>query len=438
MLRSFFVFFIAILLANTVIGQGSDELKKKQSEIQREIDDLKRTLDATKKNKKAGLGQLSMIQKKIRLREQAIGNISEQIDIIQGNIGKSRNEISRLKAELDTLKIQYEKSVVYAYKNRSNYDFLNFIFSASNFNDALKRVQYLKSYRTYREEQAENILNTQKVLVQKINGLETTRKQKDEVLQKQEKEKLVLVVERKEKDDIVSKLKARENELTKELNAKKKADAKIKSAVKAAINREIRLAQQKANEEEKRVKAAAATSGKNDVAKNNTAAGSAAVTTREPAKKVTEKPQSVLESTPEGKIISDRFEGNKGKLPWPVDRGSIKLHYGIFQVPNSKINGYNAGLTIETEVGAAVKAVFDGEVVSVFNIEGGSGVVVSHGKYFTAYSNLSSVSVSKGEQVKRSQTLGKANANDDGVGEIEFLLMLERDNVNPELWIQRR
>ncbi|MHA4844083.1 murein hydrolase activator EnvC family protein [Flavitalea antarctica] len=437
MLRSFFVLFVALIVTGSVLGQGSDELKKKQAEIQREIDDLRKTLDATKKNKKAGLGQLSMIQKKIKLREQAIGNISEQIDVIQGNISKSRNEINRLKAELDTLKIQYEKSVVYAYKNRSNYDFLNFIFSASNFNDALKRVQYLKSYRTYREEQAENILNTQKVLLQKINGLETTRKQKDEVLQKQEKEKLVLVSEKKEKDEIVSKLKARENELNKELSAKKKADAKIKSAVKAAINREIRLAQQKALEEEKRIKAAAAAAPKNDVAKNNTPAGSSATAAKEPVKKA-ERPKSVLESTPEGKIISDKFEGNKGKLPWPVDRGSIKLHFGIFQVPGSKINGNNPGLTIETEVGATVKAVFDGEVVSVFNIEGGSGVVVSHGKYFTAYYNLSSVNVSKGEQIKRSQALGKANANDDGVGEIEFLLMLERDNINPEAWIQRR
>jgi len=439
MLRSLLFLFIAILFAGTVIGQGSDELKKKQVEIQREIDDLKKTLDATKKNKKAGLGQLSMIQKKIRLREEAIGNISEQIDVIQGSISKSRNEITRLKAELDTLKIQYEKSVVYAYKNRSNYDFLNFIFSASNFNDALRRVQYLKSYRTYREEQADNILNTQKILFQKINGLESTRKQKDEVLQKQEKEKLVLVSERKEKDEIVSKLKARENELNKELNTKKKADAKIRSAVKAAINREIRLARQKAAEEEKRVKAAAATAAKNDVAKNNTPSGSNSPATTETAKKTTsDKPKSVLESTPEGKIISDKFEGNKGKLPWPVDRGSIKLHYGIFRVPDSKINGNNPGLTIETEVGTNVKTVFDGEVVSVFNIEGYSGVVVSHGKYFTAYYNLSSVDVAKGDKVKRSQVLGKANSNDDGMGEIEFLLMLENTNVNPELWIQKR
>ncbi len=438
MLRSILVFFLSMALVGNVAAQGSDELKKKQAEIQSEIDDLRRTLDATKKNKKASLSQLAMIQKKLRLREQAIGNISQQIDMIQDNISKSRNEISRLKNELDTLKIQYEKSVVYSYKNRSNYDFLNFVFSANNFNDALKRVQYLKAYRNYREEQAENILNTQKVLLDKINGLENTRKQKDEVLQKQEKEKMVLVTERKEKDVIVSKLKARETELNRELTAKKKADAKIRAAVKAAINREIRLAKQKAAEEEKRLKAIAAAAPKTEAAKTNAPATTNSATATEAAKKPAAAPKSALEATPEGKIISDKFEGNKGKLPWPVDKGQIKLHFGIFQVPGSKINGNNPGLTIETEVGANVKAVFDGEVVSVFNIEGMAGVVVSHGKYFTAYYNLSSVNVAKGEAVKRSQVLGKANSNEDGMGEIEFLLMLETTNMNPETWIQKR
>ncbi|RYY31519.1 MAG: hypothetical protein EOO04_00805 [Chitinophagaceae bacterium] len=181
----------------------------------------------------------------------------------------------------------------------------------------------------------------------------------------------------------------------------------------------------------------AAATPKTEVAKNN-AGASAAPAATETAKKTTAAPKSALEATPEGKIISDKFEGNKGKLPWPVDKGQIKLHFGIFQVPGSKINGNNPGLTIETEVGANVKSVFDGEVVSVFNIEGMAGVVVSHGKYFTAYYNLSSVNVAKGEQVKRSQLLGKANANEDGLGEIEFLLMLETTNMNPESWIQKK
>jgi len=432
MLKTLLTCFVSLLLTCTLFAQqGSDELKKKQSEIQREIDDLKQTLNATKKNKKAGLGQLAMIQKKLRLREQAIGNINEQINVIQGTISQSRNEVIRLKNELDTLKVQYEKSVVYAYKNRSNYDFLNFIFSASNFNDALKRVQYLKSYRVYREGQAENIKNTQTLLHSKITNLESTRKQKDEVLQKQEQEKLVLVSERKEKDEFVSKLKAREKELSSELSAKQKADVKLKSAIKVAINREIKIARDKAMAEEKK-KAA-------DLAANRPAATTASPNTAAAKKEeAAVKSKSVFDATPEGVIMSNDFEKNRGKLPWPVEKGNIKIHYGMYEIPNTKIRGNNPGLTLETEDGGVVKSIFEGEVSRIFDIEGNWSVLLRHGKYFTVYSNLSSVSVAKDQKIKAGQMLGRAGANADGNGEIEFLLMQENRNLDPEAWIKRR
>src|SRR5690349_20512833 len=137
MLKMMFTCFLAMAVPVALLAQqqpGSDELKRKQAEIQREIADLRSTLRDTKKNTKAGLLLLSMVQKKLRLREQDINNINQQINVIEGTISKSKNEIERLKGELDTLKQQYAKSIVYAYKNRSNYDFLNFIFSSSSFN----------------------------------------------------------------------------------------------------------------------------------------------------------------------------------------------------------------------------------------------------------------------------------------------------------------
>src|SRR5690349_11335581 len=251
MLKMMLTGFLAMSVSVALFAQqqqpgNSEDLKRKQAEIQREIDDLRSTLKDTKKNTKAGLLQLSMVQKKLRLREQAIGNISQQINLIEGTIGKSRNEIGRLKGELDTLKLQYAKSIVYAYKNRSNYDFLNFIFSAASFNDALRRVQYLRAYRLYREEQASTIKNTQVLLQGKIAGLESSRKEKDAVLQKQEKQKVELEGEKREKNEILSKLKAREKEISKELTAKQKADIKLKNAIRAAIDREIKIARDKA------------------------------------------------------------------------------------------------------------------------------------------------------------------------------------------------
>jgi len=422
-MRALLILVFMVLVAQVTTAQNRSDLERQRSEIQREIEDVRRSLSQTKKNRKESLGQLALLQKKLRLREAAINNINQQINVIQGNISQSRNEISRLKKDLDTLKIQYEKSVVYAYKNRSNYDFLNFIFSAANFNDALKRVEYLKSYRAYREQQADNITTTQTLLQKKIGSLESTRKEQSEILTRQQKEKLVLVEEKKEKDQVVSKLKSREKELSKELSSKQKADNKLRASIKTAIDREIRLARQKALEEENRKKA------ENPVVVKS----SAGAKKEESAKK-----RSVFDEVPGGEIISDNFEKNRGKLPWPVDKGHIKIGYGTYSIPGTKLTGNNPGLTLETNEGSAVKAIFDGDVISVFDVDGESNVIVRHGKYFTTYGRLSSTSVSKGQKIKTGQTVGRASSNEDGNGEIEFLLMEETRKLDPASWIKRR
>lgn len=421
MLKSLIFFLACLLVGGNLVAQSSEELRRQQAEIQKEINELKQSLEATRKNKKVGLGQLALVQKKIKLREDAINNISSQINAIQGTINQSREDINRLKKELDTLKAQYEKSVVYAYQNRSNYDFLNFVFSSSSFNDALKRIEYLKAYRTYRQQQAETIRVTQGELTQKISNLELTRREKDNVLQKQEKEKLVLVEEKKEKDEVVSKLKAREKEINKELVAKAKADKKLKDGIAAAVRREMDKA---------RAAAAAAAKKEEVAAKNNPSSTSTA------SKPV--KTKSVLEATPEGAIISADFEKNKGRLPWPLDKANIKIHFGNYSIEGTTVKGNNPGLTFETDPGATVKSIFEGEVSSVFDVDGTTTVLIKHGKYFTAYGNLASTSVSKGQKVNAGQSIGRASTNDDGEGEIEFVLMQENRNLNPEPWIKRR
>lgn len=424
--------------SNGVVGQSQtqtrSELERQRAEIQDEISAVKNSLNQTKKNRKASLGQLALLQKKLRLREAAINNINRQIDFIQNDIGRSRGEIVKLKKDLDTLKVQYQKSVVYAYKNRSNYDFLNFIFSASNFNDALKRVEYLKSYRSYREQQTNTIVNTQELLQKKISNLEESRREKDEILEKQKKEKVALVEEKKEKDVVINKLKSRESELSKELSNKQKADNKLRASIRAAIDREIKLARLKALEEDKRLKAEAAAAK----AANPAAAKSdvAVVGTLKKEEKAVRK--SIFDATPGGEIISDNFEKNRGKLPWPVDKGNIKIPFGTYAISGTKLKGTNPGLTLETDEGSAVKAIFDGIVVSVFDVEGESNVLIRHGKYFTTYGNLASSSVSKGDKVKSGQMIGKAGSNSDGNGEIEFLLLQETKNLDPAIWIRRR
>lgn len=426
-----FVFSLFSFLTASAQTQTRSELERQRADIQEEIAAVKRSLDQTKQNRKASLGQLALLQRKLRLRESAIGNINRQIDFIQDDIGKSRDEVIKLTRDLDTLKLQYQKSVVYAYKNRNSYDFLNFIFSATSFNDALKRVEYLKAYRSYREQQTQNIFATQDLLKKKIGGLESSRKEKDEVLARQEKEKLELDEERKEQAVVINKLKSREKELNKELSSKQKADNKLRASIRAAIDREIRIARQKALEEEKRLKALA-------VAENKSTAGSEKKETAAAPTETVKKSTSVFYATPGGEIISDNFEKNRGKLPWPVDKGNIKINFGNYSIPNTKIHGFNPGLTLETEQGGVVKAIFDGDVVSVFDVEGESNVLIRHGKYFTTYGNLASTSVSKGTKVKSGQVIGEAATNADGNGEIEFLLLQETKNLDPALWIRKR
>ncbi len=218
------------------------DLEKERADIQREMDDVKRSLDETKKNKKASLAQLNAVQRRLQLRERQIRNINQNINLIEGDINQSWREISQSKKELDTLRVHYAQSLVYSYKNRSNYDFLNFIFSAATFNDALKRVAYLKSYRTYREEEAVNIKHEEEVQQQKIAALNANRERKTIALKEESKQRQTLEEEKLEKDAIVSKLKTREKELMKDMADKKKQDIKLASAITAAIRRAVREA----------------------------------------------------------------------------------------------------------------------------------------------------------------------------------------------------
>ena len=413
--------------------QSRADLEKERAAIQQEIEQVKQTLDETHRNKKETLGQLALLQRRLHLRESAIRNINTQIDMIQGDMNESWREILKLRNELDTLRIQYAESIVFAYKNRSSYDFLNFIFSATTFNDAMRRIEYLKSYRAYREERAENIRNTQALLQSKIDGLRVTRAEKDDVLKKASKEKEMLDREKQEKDAVVSQLQSQEKELKKEMAAKQRQDQKLSGAISAAVKRARDLAIKEATTRQRNEaaadKAAAVKAGRSDESAANTDV-SAAV---EPAKLNTVKSSSKSVFNTDADIhLSGDFEKNKAHLPWPVT-GTISMAFGEHEyIPGVKHN--NIGVTIDVAAGAAVKSVFKGVVQSVFSIGDVNAVMIRHGKYFTTYSNLSTVSVAKGDQVTTGQIIGRVA----DIAQLEFVLSDEnRRNYDPEKWLKR-
>jgi murein hydrolase activator len=404
--------------------QTKADLEKERAAIQKEIEDVRQSLDETHKNKRETLGQLALLQRRLRLRESAIRNINAQIDVIQGDMNESWREIVKLKAELDTLKIQYAQSIVFAYKNRSSYDFLNFIFSATTFNDALRRVEYLKSYRAYREERAENIRNTQQLLQAKIDGLKLTRAEKDDALKKQSRERQTLEVERKEKDAVVQQLQSHEKELKKEMATKQKQDRQLEAAITAAVRRAIREATKKNAEVTKAAAPVAKTPPPAD-ASSGAPAGPVTLNTVKSGGK------SVFTSD-EDLHLSGDFLKNRGRLPWPIS-GTISMSFGRHEYIKG-VTHDNIGVTIDAHPGSVVKAVFDGEVENVFNISEVSAVMVRHGKYFTTYSNLSTVSVTKGEKIHMGQILGQV----DGSGQLEFVVSDEKGiNYDPERWLKR-
>ncbi len=428
-MKKIFLYLLTCFVVFGSIGQSKDELEKRRKEIQDEIAQLQRSQSAIQKDKKASLGQLSLIQSKIKKRYAVINNINDQVKLIDNNIFTNNREIFRLKKQLDTLREQYANTIVYAYQNRSSYDMINFIFSATSFNDAIRRVSYLKSYRGYREEQVANINKTSLLLEQRINTLSESKKEKSQVLQIQTKEMRTLEVEKKEQNSFVLKLKAREKELQKEMAAKKRLDRNLQNAIAAIVKREIENARRRAEEEARK---AAATARANENKATTSPAATAPKTT------TTTRKSNVLENTPEVTKVSVNFEQNKRNLPWPVDKGNISSPFGKRKIEGTSLIEDNIGVTIATPEGANVKAVFEGIVSAIYDVAGSQTVTIKHGKYFTTYYNLSTVTVSKGQAIKMGQSLGKAGVNDDGDGEILFVVNIESRFMDPEQWLKSR
>lgn len=434
-------------------GQDKSQLEKERQELQRELKEIQSTYNQVKGQKNKTLGQLTVLNKKINLQEQYINSINKELKAIDDDVYLSNLEIYRLQKQLDTLKAQYARTVVYAYKNRSNYDYLNFIFSANSFNDAIKRVTYLKSYRTYREKQVATILETQQLIAQRKQQQLGRKNQKNVALDNQTKQVQELAVQKKEKDAVVSQLKSKEKELQGQIATKKKRDRDLQNAITAIVRREIEAAKAKAKAEaEARAKADADAKKKaDDIAKKNnpvvtnpatpvpkttTPVVTTTVSKRnDPAKK----PDSYLDLNAKDVALNTSFQANKARLPWPVDNGIVTLRFGNNQIENTKLTFDNPGITISTpSAGVAVKAVFEGEVVGVYNLGDGMAVTIRHGKYFTTYSNLTGVSVAKGTMVKTGQPIGRAGKDDDGSGgQIDFILMIESKNVDPSPWLRR-
>ena len=445
-----FVFLVLFLM--TVVGasaqQSREELQKKEQELKKELSDLNRQLSETQKNKKLSLNELALIKRKVAKREELVRGINNQINELDNTIYLNEMDIYRLRKELDTLKLKYAKSIVFAYKSRGSYEYLNFLFSARNFNDAVKRMAYLKSYRQNRETQAVAIAQSRNMLTQKVDVLNSNKKERMVTLTAQSEQLKVLQEDKKAQDKVVAQLKGQESVIAKQIKDKEKQRVRMQQAVMAIIKREIdeaarkdRIAKQKAMDDAK--KNAVTSSAKNNSAdnssKNNSAANNAKNDEPIVLAKAGSRPYSPFESTEEGRETSMHFEQNKGRLPWPVDRGNVFIEFGVSTVPGTKLKQNSDGIHIALPEGSAVKSIADGEVSYVGEVNGDQVVMVRHGKYFTVYQQLSSSSVSVGREVKAGSMLGRSGKSIDGEGSIIFTINNERGvPLNPDQWLRPR
>ena len=432
----FFSTVIAVIICSTIVyaqPATREELEKQRQQLKKEIEQTEFMLNENKTKTKENFVQWKLINDKVNLQDRVIDNINKDINLLDNSIYSIQREVNRYDRLLDTLKQEYAKSMVYAYKNRGNYDFLNFIFSAASFNDAIKRITYLKSYRSYREMQGENILRTQELRRQRIEELGGAKQKKNVVLMVKDKEMTALEGQQKEKDRILSELKKQGKQLNNQYAAKKKQLQKVDNAIaitiKKAIDEANRLALKKAADLKLAME-------KENSKTSTTSNASTKKTTTTTKKTVPEKQVSIL-LNPENITVNANFISNRGSLPWPVDKGYLLMHYGRNQLPSGAYMDIT-GITVATDIGGPVKSIFDGVVAKVLFVEDIQVIIIQHGRYFSSYSNLGNVSVQTGQNVKMGQVIGKAAANLDGVGAVDFYIYDERNNLDPERWLRAR
>ena len=427
--------------ANAQNGNSRDDLQKQAQTLQRELDDLNRLLDQTKNNKKSSLAQLALIRNKISKRQALINGIAKQVKVLDDAILSNQKDVKRLNNELDTLKLRYAKSIVFAYQSRSGYEYLNFLFSAGSFNDAVKRITYLKSYRQNRETQAMAIGLSENNLKSKINILSENKQDRIKTLSAQTVQLKVLQDDRKEQDKVVKQLKNKEQEITTQVRQKEAQRRKMQAAIAAVIKREMQEAVKRENERLAKLKAANVANNKTTPTNEEKSKSIPNVSKVEGGLKSTtsNRPYSALETTEEGRETSISFENNKGGLPWPVATGIVNIHFGIESIPGTKLDRKSDGIELAVLKGTTVKSVANGIVVYVGDVNGDKTVLIKHGKYFTAFSCLSSASVSNGQEVKAGTVIGRSGINLDGEGAVLFSICNEKAvYFDPENWLKAR
>ena len=427
--QSFIPFLISVLLillgstpayCQKTKGKSKKQLQNEISSLQKEISTANELLKKTTKDKEMTLNEVSILDSKIKQREQLIKAYNDQITVLDEEISKGQNNIKALNSDLGKLQKEYSEMIVFANKNRSHYDKLAFIFASNSFNQAYSRLRYIRQFSESRKTKMEQIAATEKRISGEVATSQQARDEQAALLKEEKDQQEALKKEKEELNKQVAKLKKKEGSIQQEIKDKEQQTKKLQKAIDDIIAEEIRKANLEAEKKRK------------EEAKKNTGKGKSTTTS-----KTKEKGMAL---TPAEKTLSNNFVNNKGKLPWPVERGVISSSFGKHEsVVSSKVMVTNNGIDIATTEGAQARAVFDGEVASVTKLTGSNTVVIiRHGEYFTVYSNLENVTVKHGDKVKTKQGIGTVHTNKtENKTELHFELLKEQSRQNPANWLSK-
>lgn len=408
-MRLTFIFIFFFLFTVSVSAQQTQaQLERKKQQILIEIKSVQKLLQVEQSKERNILAEIEEFNRKISLNRQLIKNVELQVSASNKEIKQKEQQIAQLKKELEDLKQDYALIIEKSYKNKSNESKLMYILSSDNFLQAYKRVQYLKQYAQYRQEQGVELQAKNLELNQAVIVLEQKRKKQNQLLLEQKSNQVALQNDLKKQKDLVALVKKDQKTYNSQILAKQKQTKEIDRQIQKLIQEAIALANKKARE----------------------AAGKSASKGSSTAK-------ATFELTPEGKLVANNFKANKGKLPWPVEKGYVSLAYGDQPHPvQTHLTIHNSGVEISTENGAKARSVFQGEVLQVQVLSGGNkAVLIQHGDYITVYQNLNQVYVTPGQKVTLKQEIGTINTNSTGKSILKFLLTHNTDINNPQSWL---
>ncbi len=387
------LFILLTFSISSGFAQSRKDLEAQKRQTQQQIQKTSKLLDETREGRKKTYNNLLLLNEQITSRKTLIQKISEEVNLLDKRMEENQESIDMLQSDLDELKEAYAKMIQHAYKIKNSQDRLLFVLSSDDFNQAYKRMAYLKELAKYRRLQAYAIVKTKIEIEQQNMILDSSRQEKLDLLTDQEKEAQKLNSEIKEKNDIISDLKSQEDDLRKKLQSHKQRADQLQREIERLIAEE---------------------------AKKSSSDGYA--------------------MTPEEKIISKEFGNNKGRLPWPVASGVITGKFGKQPHPVLKsvyIN--NNGVDITTSKGSIVRSVFDGEVRKIFKVPGyQNAVIIRHGNYLSTYTHLESVYVSVGDKVSAKQSIGSVHTDvNSGETVVHMEVWYGQKVLNPEQWLAK-